>query len=265
MAVAEGGAGKPQIEGRLSRMEKRWTHVHGLRLFARTWERRGAPELVLVHGLAVSGRYFVPLAEELAPFASVAAPDLPGFGRSTKPRRTLTVAELALALAAWLEHNGLERPVLVANSLGCQFAVELVVRAPERVGGLVLIGPALEPRTRSRLRWVLRWTATAFLERPPLHLVVARDALRAGPARVWATFEDALRDPLDGELARVAAPTLVLRGEHDPIAPQEACERMAAALPNGRLAVVPGAGHALNWSRPRDAARAIRAWLEEAE
>jgi len=85
--------------------------------------------------------------------------------------------------------------------------------------------------------------------------------------RAWRTFEDALRDPIDRELARVQAPTLVLRGEHDPIAPQEACERMAASLPDGRLVVVPGAGHALNWSRPRDAARAIRAFLalEEAD
>lgn len=246
-------------------MEERWTDLDGLRLYARLWERQNTPQLVLVHGLAVSSRYFVPLAEELAASFSVLAPDLPGFGRSTKPRRALSVADLARSLEAWLDANGVERPVLVANSLGCRFAVELAARSPERVAGLVLIGPALEPRTRSRARWVARWLATAFLERPPLHLVVALDALRAGPVRVWATFEDALRNPIDGELGRVSAPVLVLRGEHDPIAPQEACERMAAALPNGRLAVVPGAGHALNWSRPRDAARAIRAWLEEAE
>ena len=246
-------------------MEERWTDLDGLRLYARVWERPDAPQLVLVHGLAVSSRYFVPLAEELAASCSVLAPDLPGFGRSTKPRRTLSVADLARSLEAWLDANGVERPVLVANSLGCQFVVKLAARSPERVAALVLIGPALEPRTRSRARWVARWLATAFLERPPLHLVVALDALRAGPVRVWATFEDALRNPIDGELGRVSAPVLVLRGEHDPIAPQEACERMAAELPHGRLAVVPGAGHALNWSRPRDAARAIRAWLEEAE
>ena len=246
-------------------MEERWTDLDGLRLYARVWERPNAPQLVLVHGLAVSSRYFVPLAEELARSCSVLAPDLPGFGRSTKPRRTLAVAELARALEAWLDANGVERPVLVANSLGCQFVVELAARSSTRVAGLVFIGPALEPRTRSRTRWVARWLATAFLERPPLHLVVALDALRAGPVRVWATFEDALRDPIDGELGRITAPVLVLRGEHDPLAPPGACEGLAAAVPTGRLAVVPGAGHALNWSRPRDAARAIRAWLEEAE
>ena len=242
-------------------MQEWWTDLDGLRLFARVWERPGAREVVLVHGLAVSSRYFVPLAEELAPFASVLAPDLPGFGLSSKPRRTLSIAELARALQAWLDANAVERPVLVGNSLGCRFAVELAAREPRRVGGLVLIGPALEPRTGSRARWVARWVATAFLERPPLHFVVALDAVRAGPMRAWRTFEDALRDPIDRELTRVQAPTLVLRGEHDPIAPQEACERMAASLPDGRLVVVPGAGHALNWSRPRDAARAIRAFL----
>jgi len=240
---------------------ERWSDLDGLRMFARVWDRPGAPELVLVHGLAISSRYFVPLAEELAGFASVLASDLPGFGRSAKPGRTLDVRELARALETWLDANALERPVLVANSLGCQVAVELAARAPRRAAGLVLIGPALEPGLRSRRRWLARWLATALVERPPLHLVVALDALRAGPLRSWRTFEHALRDPIDGELLGVRAPTLVLRGERDPVAPQAWCERLASLLPDGRLVVVAGAGHALNWSRPRDAARAIRAFL----
>ena len=52
---------------------ERWSELDGLRMFARMWDRPGAPELVLVHGLAVSSRYFVPLAEELGLIVPIGA------------------------------------------------------------------------------------------------------------------------------------------------------------------------------------------------
>ena len=58
-------------------------------------------------------------------------------------------------------------------------------------------------------------------------------------------------------------PTLVVRGERDPIVPQYWAEEVARILPRGRLAVVPEAGHALNYSRPHDLARLVRAYLSE--
>jgi len=49
----------------------------------------------------MSSRYMVPLALELARDSAVYAPDLPGFGRSSKPPKVLDMVELADALAAW--------------------------------------------------------------------------------------------------------------------------------------------------------------------
>ena len=62
--------------------EKTLTVVNGLRIRARVsedWVTYGPP-IVLVHGLVVSGRYMVPLLDELASSHTVYAPDLPGFG-----------------------------------------------------------------------------------------------------------------------------------------------------------------------------------------
>src|SRR5690349_660164 len=87
----------------------------------------GAP-VVLVHGFGVSGTYMLPLAEALAERFSVFVPDLPGYGRSEHPDTPLGVAALADALTGCLDALGLERPVLVANSLGCQVVTELAVR-----------------------------------------------------------------------------------------------------------------------------------------
>src|SRR4051794_25652972 len=94
---------------------------------------RHRTDIVLIHGLLVSSRYMLPTAHRLAAFSNVLIPDLPGWGRSSKPERALTVRELADAVVAWFDAVGLGRPVLVANSFGCQVAVDIAARYPDRV------------------------------------------------------------------------------------------------------------------------------------
>src|SRR4051812_8359907 len=88
--------------------ERFWSTVHGLRTYGRAY-RHGhePPPVVLVHGVGVSGRYMLPTARELAPHHPVFVPDLPGFGRSEKPPHIYNVAELADALAGWMQGLGL--------------------------------------------------------------------------------------------------------------------------------------------------------------
>lgn len=103
--------------------------------------------MVLVHGLGLSGRYFVPLARRLAAGgATVLVPDLPGNARSrAAARRAPDVAQCADALARLLQRLFPGPSVLVANSVGCQVAASLAARHPHLVSRLVLVGPALEP------------------------------------------------------------------------------------------------------------------------
>ncbi len=239
-----------------------WTDVEGLRLHSRRSAGDG-PTAVLVHGISVSSRYMVPLARELAPDHDVHAVDLPGFGRSAKPRRTLGVADLARSLAAWLAAEGLERPLLVANSFGCQVAVDLLSRDGERARALVLVGPTVDANARSWPRQTLRWARSAFHERPTLPFVVARDLLASGPMRTIRTADLALDDPVEEKADRTDVPTLVVRGENDPIAQQAWCEDLAARFRRGRLVIVPRGGHALNYSRPRDLGRIVRSFESE--
>src|SRR5436190_17187630 len=100
-----------------------WAEVSGLRMHARAAtdaEHAGALPLVLVHGLVVSSRYMIPLAERLAERTYVYAPDLPGFGKSDHPNRPLDIAGLADALAGWMRATGITRAALIGNSMGCQ-------------------------------------------------------------------------------------------------------------------------------------------------
>ena len=107
------------------------------------------PPVVLVHGYGMSSRYMVPLALELAPDFRVYAPDLPGFGRSSKPRKVLDMVELADALAGWMARIGLRRAVMIGNSMGCQVLVEFAVRHEDWVDRLVLQGLTPDPAART--------------------------------------------------------------------------------------------------------------------
>jgi pimeloyl-ACP methyl ester carboxylesterase len=219
------------------------------------------PPLVLVHGLAVSSRYFAPLIRELAPTRTVLAPDLPGYGRSATPPRPLDIPELADALDEWLELTGVAPVPLVANSLGCQVAVDLAVRRPERVTRLVLLGPTMDPSAPTILRQALRLALDTLRETPGLWLVETIDYLRMGPRRTIATTRMALDDAFAEKASRVPHPALVVRSGRDAIVSQEWAERVARLLPDGRLTVIPGQPHAAHWSAAADVAGIVEEFL----
>ena len=243
--------------------EKTLTVVNGLRMRARVsegWVTCGPP-IVLVHGLVVSGRYMVPLLEELARSHAVYAPDLPGFGRSEGPAGALDVAGLADALAAWMRAAGLSGAVLVGNSMGCQVIAELVLRHPGLVDKVVLQGPTMDPRARSAPQQMWRLLLDTTREPPSLVAIEGLDLLRAGLARSWRTFRYALDDPIEERLPRVRVPALVVHGSRDGISPRYWAEEVARLLPDGRLVDLPGTPHAANYSAPAQFARAVRAFL----
>src|SRR6266536_2240076 len=124
------------------------SHIH-TRIVANSHE---GPPVLLLHGLVASGRYMEPLARELGRKRKVFVPDLPGFGRSSRPHGWLSVAELAQALVAWMDAVRIRRAHVVGNSFGCQVLAEVACAWPDRVATVVMIGPIGDPMLASRLR-----------------------------------------------------------------------------------------------------------------
>lgn len=239
----------------------RWRTVAGRRVHERAFEPASADAAayVLVHGLGVSGRYFLPLARRLSADATrVLVPDLPGNGKSEKPPRPLDVPGLAAALAAWADAAGVERACFVGNSLGGQTAVELAVTRPELVERLVLVGPTFDPSALSLVRQFGRLVATGVREPPSLVALVVAEYAAAGPLRTIRTARHGLADRVEDKLGRVVAPTLVVRGERDRVCTQAWAERLAAGLPDARLAVVARKAHAVHYSAPDEVAALVR-------
>jgi 2-hydroxy-6-oxonona-2,4-dienedioate hydrolase len=247
----------------LALLRSRWTDVEGRRVHARVprgWQPSAWPPVVLVHGIGVSSRYMAPLAVRLARGFRVLAIDLPGFGLSEKPARPLDLDGLADALSGFLRAEGLDRAALVANSFGCQVLVRFALRHPDLVTRLVLQGPTGDPQL-SVPRLVARWLYEGTREPFSLNAVIARDYFDCGLRRVLSAFHASVTDSMLAELPRVAVPTLVVRGERDAIATQRWCEEIVSRLPRGRLALVSGAAHAMNYGSPDAFAGAVAGFL----
>ena len=241
--------------------------VAGRPLYTRVWAGPAAPAgppIVLVHGLGVSSRYMVPLGSRLAGHRRVYALDLLGYGHSARPDHALSVAELAAVLAAWMRAVGLERAVFLGHSLGCQVVVALAARYPEYVERAVLACPTMDPGAPAAYQQVARLIWDAPREPPALCLLATADYLRAGPWRMAQTLQAALHDPLAGHLPAVRCPVLVVAGSRDPVVPAGWAAEVARRLPHGRLAVIRGAAHAVNYSHPAALTRVVLRFLRPA-
>jgi len=245
------------------RLRSSWTEVEGVPVHARVSARpaSGTLPVVLVHGYGMSGSYMVPLARRLAAEFPVYVPDLPGHGRSGKPERPLGIPGLAEALQAWMEAVGLRRAAFVGNSMGCQIVAELAARHPETVDRLILVGPVTDPETRTVRQHLPRFLKTAFAERLSLAALMIADFFRAGPRRLADEARFMFQDPIERKLPEIDTPALVVRGEKDSVVPQRWAEEVAGRLGTDRLLVIPGEGHALNYSAAGELLRRIRPFL----
>ncbi len=243
-----------------------WTNSRDIRIHARVADTLApdtAPTVILVHGAGVSSRYMVPTAERLAAFCRVYVPDLPGFGKSGKPRHVLTVDELADALVAWMNAAGVRRAALLGNSFGCQIIAAFALRHPQRITQAVLQGPTVDPAARTLRQQFWRWLQNSRNEAASQALIIARDYRDCGVRRLVRTFRYAIDDRIEDKLPSMHLPTLVVRGSRDPIVPQAWAEEVTRRLPHGRLVIIPGFGHTLNYAAPDELVRVVHPFLCE--
>src|SRR5213594_978838 len=106
--------------------------------------------MILVHGLGGSHANWLAVGPGLAARARVLAPDLPGFGRTPLAGRSARVRANVELLDRLLDAVDGGPAVLVGNSMGGLIAMMEAAARPEKVAGLVLVGPA-QPRPRGAL------------------------------------------------------------------------------------------------------------------
>jgi len=239
--------------GQAGVLRDQWTVVDGLRLYARASRVQtdpAAPTVVLVHGAFISSRYMVPVAVRLADRFTVYAPDLPGYGNSGRPARLPSVAGYADILTRWMDAVGIARAALIGNSFGCQIVANLAVRYRERVTRIILVGPTVDPAHHTLVQQGARLLLDGTREPPRYLLLLLGDCLRIGLREGVQLARVVLADHIEHTLPRLSVPTLIVRGERDPLVPQRWAEEATRLLPSGRLVVIPRVAHVAHYDAP---------------
>jgi pimeloyl-ACP methyl ester carboxylesterase len=227
----------------------------------------GSVPLVHVHGFAVSGCYLLPTARALAHRATTLVPDLPGYGHSAAWGHALGIPSLAWALLEVLDALGLDRVVLIGNSMGGPVCLEVAHSAPKRVAGIVLASPAGGMHNQPLARALMQLARDVRRENPRMARVVLPDYLHFGPVNALQLFGELVRFPSLERILRTPVPTLAVIGTRDPLMPPRwrVQEVGRLAPPHLTIAVIEGAAHAMNFSHPGELAHVIDSWLDGRE
>lgn len=221
--------------------------------------------LVLVHGLAGSGRWWSRNVEAFSTKWRVIVPDLIGFGRSVTRAPQPEPARVARLLLDWATEIGIENFSLVGHSMGGQLCVHLTAAAPDRVDRLVLVDAAgiprdLDPRAITRfaaeIAPIWRWGDPRFLP------TIAGDALTAGPRTLISAIRHILVDDIRPLLPKIPVPTLIIWGERDRLVPLADAVELRQSLPDARLVVLRGAAHNPMVDRPAAFNRLVLEFLD---
>ncbi len=224
-----------------------------------------APPMIHVHGFAISGNYLMPTAELLADEFRVYVPDLPGFGRSPKPAKQLSIEQLGTSLNHFMDALDIDRAVLVGNSLGCAIIAELIDEAPEKVPRAVMVGLAGGEHNRPLAKGLLQMARDGLVEPPRLLAVAGPDYLRFGMVRAMQLFVWMTKFPAFVRFMSMPVPVLAVIGSEDPLRPpwRRISEVMAQLPPGLTIVLFQGAAHAINFTHPRELAHCIRQYVHD--
>lgn len=281
-------------------MNEQYVTVNGWRTrYVRAGEE--GPAILLLHGLGASLESWYFTIDALGKRARVFAPDIVYFGKSAKPERDPQHADFVDFTFHFMDVFGIDRAILVGNSMGGAIAAKAAMQYPERVPGLVLVDSAgfgrelawwLKLRTLIDVRprgtpppWLAQIGLRAIFDDPSriaddvLDLLVnieqddeslrtARRVLNIGVD--WRGLKPFLLQEIRDAAHLIQAPTLVVWGKQDRVVPVQHAFTARKLIPNARVHLFDNCGHTPQLEYPAQfnsllEAFALEAWAGKGE
>lgn len=256
--------------------------LHSTQVFGQTikyYDHGQGEALLLVHGLGAEADVWAYCLETLSQTHRVIAPDLLGFGRSSKPLINYRIATFVEMLDRFLQALAVPRVSIIGNSMGGWIAAWFAIQFPERVNKLVLndaigiVAGSIEapidfrPSSLQNMRAILecvffdRSLATDGLVELAYELHLERND---GPT--IASMLETIRlklDALDDELDRLKAPTLLVWGDCDRVSPLSVAKNYQRLIAGAKLEVISQCGHIPALEKPQELVERIARFLAE--
>ena len=239
------------------------------------------PPLMLVNSLGAALDLWEPQVAPLAARFRLVRYDQRGHGGTPAPQGPYTIAVLAGDAIELLDRLGLERVSVCGLSIGGAVATWIAANAPERVDRLVIASAGTRFGTPEMWREraaavraggtevvvdavVDRWFTPAFAAAKPDVVAGFRASFCAVHREGYAGCCEALEEwDASAHLGRIRAPTLVLSGSEDSVAPPENGRAMADAIAGARFTVIEDAAHLASAGQPAAFTRAVLDHLTE--
>jgi pimeloyl-ACP methyl ester carboxylesterase len=203
--------------------------------------------LLWLHGFLGAGTDWKYIFEEPPTGFRLIAPDLRGHGASTNPSGEFSFRQAADDVKGLLRHLALDRVKAIGLSGGGIVLLHLATAVPACIESMVVV--SAPPYFPAQARAIQRQTSESMFGEVEMDLMRKRH--RYGDAQIQQLFAHsrALADRYDDVnftppyLATIAAETLIVFGDRDPLYPASLAFDLHAAIPRSYLWVVPNAGH----------------------
>ena len=266
-------------------------NVGQLRFRYLDWGTKGLRPILFLHGGALTAHTWDLCCLALRDEFHCIALDQRGHGDTDwAPDADYSIGAQREDIRGFADRLGLDRFVLVGQSMGAINGLAFAVTHPERLSALVMIdaGPEVRRRGSSRIREFVNGgakpeTLEEIIERalafnprrdPQILRRSLMHNLRRQPDGSWGWKYDrsrfqrldhdthlAERRRLADNLAKVTCPALVIRGAESDVFHQDDAERLAKNFPDGRQITIAQAGHTVQGDNPKDLVAALREFL----
>lgn len=216
------------------------------------------PDVVLIHGLGASSRYFTPLAHRLSEQFRVLVPELPGHGKNNGDGQPISVVRFAHEVALALREMNTSNAITLGHSMGAQVALELSRWNPALVQQLILAAPAVNDVEATLLKQAARILQDLPLEQSMVRNLLAIDYLRCGIPWWSKSCRQMLRYPTIDLIDTAPSPVHIVCGSLDPVSPASFGERLAAKAVDGSFSILDGASHGFIYSHAAELNQMIR-------
>jgi pimeloyl-ACP methyl ester carboxylesterase len=228
------------------------TDVNGYR--AHYLKSGTGPPVVLLHGGASDSRDWLETIAALSGRYTLYAPDLIGFGRNERNSEGYYLSEFSEFIMNFMDTLELPHPCLIGHSFGGRICLDIALQHPERVRKLVLAdsaGLGKVSRFGTAVLTVFWLVRKLFRIRQPYPTFLARE----DDDPDWACVE---------RLPELIMPVLLIWKRHDVYLPLSIARRATELIPDARLTVIPGLGHAPHGRTARLFIKHLSDFLDEA-
>ena len=251
--------------------------------------------LILIHGYGAGMWVWEKQIDFLSQFYRVYALDLIGHGFSDRPKIPYTPEAYIYFLRDFMDGVGIEKAILIGNSMGGGIAWAMAALFPERAERLVLINCVppdvlgqvrndsfrtlvaikdipflpylvIASRNKRSIKWILQECVSHIKLITPeiLDRQYQISKIRGTTWVIYSTFKNAKEAPkLKDYLSRIYQPTLLLWGERDLIFPPSVGEDLHRAIKGSKFQTIEKSGHIPMWETPEEVNQAILSFLKE--